>query len=172
MEIDFRNLECFLEWLVRSQVRGVFAVCQSSEMFFLSLRERLLLARKVSEIIKGRVPVLGSGHVSAGLEDQKYELEAMADTGIDALVLVVNRIPSGVFHDTARTYYYSEGKGGKRIAQQIQKQRLEGEEGNFKEGEIYHGYEQYFCEMIRKLIHDKLPDIAEYESALFHSRNN
>lgn len=93
MEIDFRNLECFLEWLVRSQVRGVFAVCQSSEMFFLSLRERLLLARKVCEIIKGRVPVLGSGHVSAGLEDQKYELEAMADTGIDALVLVVNRIP-------------------------------------------------------------------------------
>ena len=32
--IDYEGLEYLIEWYIREQVSGLFAVCQSSEMFF------------------------------------------------------------------------------------------------------------------------------------------
>jgi len=91
-KIDYPALEQLIEWYIARGVDGLFAVCQSSEMFFLSLEERVQLARFVNERVAGRIPVIASGHVSDNMEDQIEEIRQIADTGIAAFVLVTNRL--------------------------------------------------------------------------------
>ena len=38
-KVDYKGLERLIEWYIENGVSGLFAVCQSSEMFFLSLEE-------------------------------------------------------------------------------------------------------------------------------------
>lgn len=90
--IDYRTLEKMVQWYIESGVSGLFAVCQSSEMFFLSLEERVELARFVKKTSGGKVPVIASGHISPLFKDQITELKAIADTGIDALVLISSNL--------------------------------------------------------------------------------
>lgn len=90
--IDWDGLERLVEWYLQLGADALFAVCQSSEMQRLSLEERVALAKKVVTLARGRVAVIASGHISESAEDQRAELVAMADTGIDALVLVTNRL--------------------------------------------------------------------------------
>ncbi|WP_090577051.1 dihydrodipicolinate synthase family protein [Paenibacillus sp. OV219] len=92
--IDYAGLEKLIEWYIARGVHGLFAVCQSSEMFYLSLEERVSLASFVKRTAAGRVPVIASGHISEAFEDQVEELNRIAQTGIDALVLITNRLAS------------------------------------------------------------------------------
>jgi 4-hydroxy-tetrahydrodipicolinate synthase len=46
----------------------------------------------VVQHVDGRIPVIASGHISDDIEAQKEELLAMAQTNIDALVLVTNHL--------------------------------------------------------------------------------
>ncbi|MEY8713208.1 dihydrodipicolinate synthase family protein [Mangrovibacter phragmitis] len=91
-QIDWTGLERLVDWYIAAGVDALFAVCQSSEMQYLSLDERTDLARFVVEKVDGRVPVIASGHISDDLNAQIEELQAMAKTGIDALVLVTNHL--------------------------------------------------------------------------------
>ncbi|CAM4180806.1 dihydrodipicolinate synthase family protein [Klebsiella grimontii] len=90
--IDYPVLAKLIDWYLEKGVDALFAVCQSSEMQFLSLEERVELARFVVQRVNGRIPVIASGHISDDIEAQKAELLAMAQTGIDALVLVTNHL--------------------------------------------------------------------------------
>ncbi|MEF3308586.1 dihydrodipicolinate synthase family protein [Paenibacillus sp. GYB004] len=90
--IDYSGLERLIAWYLDQGVDGLFAVCQSSEMFFLSLEERVELARFVKESVHGRIPVIASGHISDRLDDQIEEIESIAQAGIDAFVMVTNRL--------------------------------------------------------------------------------
>lgn len=98
---DMDALAPLIEWYVSHGVHGLFAVCQSSEMFFLTLDERVALARRVVELVRGRVGVIASGHVSDDLDGQVEEIRAIWETGIDAFVLVVNRVlrPGGTLEE-------------------------------------------------------------------------
>jgi 4-hydroxy-tetrahydrodipicolinate synthase len=89
--IDYPTLEKLIDWYVERGVSGLFAVCQSSEMFYLSLKERLELARACVRASRGRVPVIASGHVAETVDDQVEEAKMMADTGVEAVVLIANR---------------------------------------------------------------------------------
>jgi len=91
-KVDYVVLEQMIGWYLKSQVSGLFAVCQSSEMFYLSLSERLQIASFIKKKTDRHTSVIASGHISVKLEDQIYELKAMADTGVDAVVLVTNRL--------------------------------------------------------------------------------
>ena len=99
-QIDFKALEDMMRFFMTSGVQGVFAVCQSSEMFFLTLKERVALARAVVEINQAMAAQMGlsplsvvaSGHVSETLADQIEEARLIYETGIDAFVLVSNRL--------------------------------------------------------------------------------
>jgi 4-hydroxy-tetrahydrodipicolinate synthase len=93
--VDYGALADLVAWYLARGVDGLFAVCQSSEMFYLSLDEKTAIARRVVEAANGRVPVTASGHTSQDMKAQIQELKAMADTGIDALVLVANRLAEG-----------------------------------------------------------------------------
>lgn len=48
-EIDYASLERLIAWYESNGVTGLFAACQSSETFFLSLREREELVRFVKQ---------------------------------------------------------------------------------------------------------------------------
>ena len=105
--IDYAGLEKLIEWYIANGADALFAVAQSSEMQFLSLDERVALARFVVRQAAGRVPVIASGHVSESRDDQVTELTSIAKTGVDGLVLVTNRFdPKGqggpVFMDNLR----------------------------------------------------------------------
>ncbi|HEY1886896.1 MAG TPA: dihydrodipicolinate synthase family protein [Roseiarcus sp.] len=91
-EVDYASLERLIEWYLANGVDALFAVCQSSEMQYLSLDERVSIARFVVRQTQGRAPVVVSGHVSDALAGQIEELTAMADAGADGLVLVTNRL--------------------------------------------------------------------------------
>ncbi len=91
-EVDYRALGSLIEWYIDNGVSGLFAVCQSSEMFFLSLEERVAIARFVLEKAGGRVPVIASGHIADTLEEQARELSMIAETGVDAVILITNRL--------------------------------------------------------------------------------
>ncbi len=89
--IDYDGLDSLVEWYIAAGVSGLFAVCQSSEMFHLSLSERVTIAERVVRRAAGRVGVIASGNTSDRPEEQVEELSRIAETGVDALVLVVNR---------------------------------------------------------------------------------
>lgn len=91
-QIDYPALAKLIDWYLEKGVDALFAVCQSSEMQLLTLQERVDLARFVVKQVDGRIPVIASGHISDDIDAQKEELLAMAQTDIDALVLVTNHL--------------------------------------------------------------------------------
>ncbi|WP_087046361.1 dihydrodipicolinate synthase family protein [Caballeronia ptereochthonis] len=91
-EVDYAGLERLIEWYVAHRSDALFAVAQSSEMQFLTLPERVAIARFVVEKVGGRIPVVASGHISDSIGDQIEELRAVASTGVQGIVLVTNRL--------------------------------------------------------------------------------
>ena len=93
--IDFATAEKYVDWYYKNGLDGIFAVCQSSEIFYLSLEERVELNRRVykraKELDKNFL-VVSSGHVSDTLEEQAKELNAIYESGTDALILITNRL--------------------------------------------------------------------------------
>ena len=93
--IDFATAEKYVDWYYENGLDGIFAVCQSSEIFYLSLEERVELNRRVykraKELDKNFL-VVSSGHVSDTLEEQAKELNAIYESGTDALILITNRL--------------------------------------------------------------------------------
>lgn len=90
--VDYLALDQLVDWYIDRGVSGLFAVCQSSEMFCLSLEERCSISRHVVQHTGGRVCVVASGHVAETLEEQAAELDAIAATGVDGVVLLTNRL--------------------------------------------------------------------------------
>lgn len=91
-EIDYASLERLIEWYLVNGCDALFAVCQSSEMLFLTLAERESLARFVVKQVAGRVPVVVSGHISDDPYSQLEELNVAAKSGADGVVLVSNHL--------------------------------------------------------------------------------
>jgi 4-hydroxy-tetrahydrodipicolinate synthase len=91
-KIDYRAVKNLTEWYIAGGCDGIFAVCQSSEMFFLSEEEKIDLAKAVRDAAAGRVKVIASGHTADDTSKQIDELGRMAETGVDAVVLVSNRL--------------------------------------------------------------------------------
>lgn len=93
--IDFATAEKYVDWYYGNGLDGIFAVCQSSEIFYLSLEERVELNRRVykraKELDKNFL-VVSSGHISDTLEKQAQELKAIYESGTDALILITNRL--------------------------------------------------------------------------------
>ena len=91
-KIDEPAVRNLVDWYADMGCTGIFAVCQSSEMVYLSLDERINLAKTVVDQAAGRMCVVASGHISDSLEEQAREINLISKTGIDAFVLVSNRL--------------------------------------------------------------------------------
>ena len=97
--IDYNAVDALVEWYYNNGCDGIFATCQSSEVFFMSLKERVELTRAVVQKVKSlngsgaRPPmsVIASGHISESPADQIEELTRIYETGVDGLVFISNR---------------------------------------------------------------------------------
>ena len=59
-KIDYSMVEKLVEWYIERGVAGIFAVCQSSEMFFLTPDERRELAAFIVERVNGRARTIST----------------------------------------------------------------------------------------------------------------
>lgn len=103
-QIDYTAVQGIIDWYADHQVTGIFAVCQSSEMFFLSKQERYDLAKYV--IDHGHEKGMGvvvSGHVAEKVEDQVEEAQAIIDMNADSYVFISNQFAAqGESEDVAK----------------------------------------------------------------------
>lgn len=93
--VDYSTAEKYVDWYYKNGIDGIFAVCQSSEIFYLTLEERVELNRRVYQRAKAldkSFLVVSSGHVSDTIEEQAKELNAIYASGTDALILITNRL--------------------------------------------------------------------------------
>ena len=98
-EVDYETAKKYVQWYHENGCDGIFAVCQSSEIVHLSLGERVQLNRTVYEEAcrlaedgGSRMTIVSSGHVSGSLQEQADELNQIAESGTDALILITNRL--------------------------------------------------------------------------------
>lgn len=98
--LDEDALRQLVGWYSQNGCHGIFAACQSSELFYLTREER----RKMVEIVREEVlriaaqsgsepiTVVASGHVSSSIDEQTEELLEMHEAGADAVILITNRL--------------------------------------------------------------------------------
>ncbi|NLF29173.1 MAG: dihydrodipicolinate synthase family protein [Clostridiales bacterium] len=91
-EIDEDGLRALVDWYIAHGVDGLFACCQSSEIYWMNLAERVRITGITRSQAAGRVPVVASGHISDDFDEQIRELEAIAATGVDAVILITNHL--------------------------------------------------------------------------------
>ena len=91
-KIDYVSLEKLIEWYISNSADALFAVCQSSEMQFLSYDEKVELGTFVVQKVNGRIPVVVSGHTSDDPYNQLREVQIGVKSGADAFVLVSNHL--------------------------------------------------------------------------------
>lgn len=100
-KVDYTAVDKLVEWYWKQGCDGIFATCQSSEIMYLSLGDRVELTRAVvkksrelAAADKSRKPmmIVASGHISDKFEDQAEELKLIAAQGPDALILISNRM--------------------------------------------------------------------------------
>lgn len=90
-KIDYNAVEQLLHWYHERGVAGIFAICQSSEIFFLSFEERLELLKFIMAHKPADMTVVASGHTADDLDVQIREAKSFIDCGIDAYVFIANR---------------------------------------------------------------------------------
>ena len=97
--VDYDTAERYVDFYFERGLTGIFAICQSSEIFYLTLEEKIELNRRVYRRAKElerqsgrRFTVVSSGHTSDTIEEQARELCAVWESGTDALILITNRL--------------------------------------------------------------------------------
>lgn len=90
-KIDYNAVEQLLHWYKERGVDGIFAICQSSEIFFLSFEERLELLKFIMSHKPDGMTIIASGHTADELDTQIYEANKFIECGIDAYVFIANR---------------------------------------------------------------------------------
>ena len=90
-KVDYNGVLELLNWYSEKGVDGIFAICQSSEIFFLSFEERLELLKFIMKNLPKGMSVVASGHTADDLDRQIYEANAFIDEGVDAYVFIANR---------------------------------------------------------------------------------
>ena len=65
--VDLNAAKRIVDWYAEKGCDGIFAVCQSSEMFDLTLTERVQLAQTVVSAAKGRLEVIGWRSLPPGI---------------------------------------------------------------------------------------------------------
>ncbi|MFR3768281.1 MAG: dihydrodipicolinate synthase family protein [Blautia sp.] len=89
--IDYDGVLKIIEWYDKMGVDGIFAMCQSSEMFELTPQERLELIRFVVEHTPKHIGIIASGHCAEKVEDQIREAQAAIDAGVGSYVFISNQ---------------------------------------------------------------------------------
>jgi predicted neuraminidase len=102
--IDYPAVARLIDHFARLQCDGVFAVCQSSEMFFLSDAEKLELAAFcIRRCHEWGMKCVVSGHTQDHPAEQTRYLQHLERLAPDAVILVSNRLAASDEPDTVVT---------------------------------------------------------------------
>jgi predicted neuraminidase len=92
-QIDYGSLGRLIDHFFKHHCDGIFAVCQSSEMFFLSDEEKLALAAfSIDRCHAAGKKCVVSGHTHDSLDEQIVYLRELEKLAPDAIILVTNRL--------------------------------------------------------------------------------
>lgn len=94
--IDYDAVDALVEYYAEAGCDGIFALCQSSEIFFMSDDEKRALMKRIYATNGKRMQIVASSHTAEDLPTQIKQLAMMAEEGADASVIILNR--------TARSY--------------------------------------------------------------------
>ncbi len=86
-EIDWPAYDAYVDWQVSHEPHGLFAVCGSGEMLYLTLAERLALAKR-AVARAGDLPVVATANLEADRRTHDDEIIQMAETGVAGIVLI------------------------------------------------------------------------------------
>lgn len=90
-KVDEKALRRLVDWYIEKGSDGLFAVCQSSEMFFLTDEEAEEIVHITTDQAAGRVHVIASGLTDESLEHQAEQVKRMYQAGAEAVILITNR---------------------------------------------------------------------------------
>ena len=97
--LDDHGVDALTDWYMGNGVAGLFAVCLSSEMYALTEAERLGLAARAVRRTGGRLPVVAAGTFSGPVAVQAECARRLAETGVAAVVLIVNQLAAAAEAD-------------------------------------------------------------------------
>ncbi len=86
--IDFNGLRQLTLFYLDKGAKGLFANCQSSEMFELSPEERLSIIDHVVRVADGRVPVVAAGNFGDTIPEQAEFVRRVYDKGVNAVIVL------------------------------------------------------------------------------------
>ena len=90
--VDYDGLTVLTEFYIKAGASGLFANCQSSEMFHLTSDERLAVTAHVVRVANGAVPVVATGTFGGPIQEQGDFVKRMYDTGIEAVIVITNML--------------------------------------------------------------------------------
>lgn len=91
-KIDYDGLAGLTEFYLEAGATGLFANCQSSEMYHLDPEERIALIKQVIQIVNGRVPVVAAGTFERSVKNQSEFIKRIHDLGTEAVILITGML--------------------------------------------------------------------------------
>ncbi|GAB3432180.1 dihydrodipicolinate synthase family protein [Niabella aquatica] len=86
--IDFGGLTLLTNFYLDAGAKGLFANCQSSEMFDLSPEERIGIIAHVIKVAEAKVPVVAAGNFGNTIREQAGFVKQVHDTGVSAVIIL------------------------------------------------------------------------------------
>ncbi|MCA9734592.1 dihydrodipicolinate synthase family protein [candidate division KSB1 bacterium] len=103
LKIDFGVNKEIVEWYLRFDIGGLYPHCLSSEMYFLSAEESVQLVTETVKTVGDRTNVVATANLGESQEQHIEFARRIADTGVDALMLLV---PSFLQTDNEMEKYF------------------------------------------------------------------
>ena len=89
--IDYGAVEQLVEFYSKHKVDGIFALCQSSEMFYLTRAEKREILKRILTLLPREIGLVVSGHTADAPGEQTSQIQDLVDGRVAAYVLVSNR---------------------------------------------------------------------------------
>ena len=89
-QIDFDGLSKLIDFYLAAGAKGLFANCNSSEMYNLSPAERLALTKHVVKRVNGAVSVVSTGSFGQTLEEKANFAKKIYHTGINGVITITS----------------------------------------------------------------------------------
>lgn len=102
-KVDFDALSRLTDFYRAAGVKGYFANCQSSEMYFLTPEERLAITSHVVKRVNGAMPVVSTGSFGGTLEEKAEFTRKIYDTGVNAVILITSHFATKKENDDILT---------------------------------------------------------------------
>ncbi|MFZ1291638.1 MAG: dihydrodipicolinate synthase family protein [Melioribacteraceae bacterium] len=89
LSIDFIGYKKMIEWYLQYNLGGIYANCQSSEMYELTENERLKLISEAVKIVNGKIPVVGTGNFGKNINEHIEFIKKVSNAGAEIVMLTV-----------------------------------------------------------------------------------